>query len=129
MVERLRLDRVETPEFLDTIYALLASSHRRNVLHYLMTHRKPVSVHRLATEVAAIEHDVAPEDVTDDQYDDEFLSLKHTHLPMLDDTGVITWDRDAERIALTPLLDHLSVTVPSSGGIFGVSVTARPETS
>ena len=125
MVEQLNLDKVDSPEFLDTVYSLLADSRRRNVLRYLLTTRQPASIHRVATAVAASEHDVAAEEVTYDQFEDVLLLLKHVHLPMLHDTGVISWNQDNDQISLKPLIDHLSVTVSHPGGPLDVSMSTR----
>lgn len=125
MVEQLNLDKIDSPEFLDTVYSLLADSQRRNVLHYLLTTRKPASIHRLATAVAASDHDVAVEEVTHDQFEDVLLLLKHAHLPMLQDTGLISWNRDNDQISLTPVMGLLSVTVSHPGGQLDVSMSAR----
>lgn len=128
MVEQLRLGQMETPDFLDTIYSLLANSHRRNALQYLLTHPNPVSIDRLSLELAAIEYGVDAEDVTVDHQQAVHLHLKHVHLPVLHDAGVITTDRDAKQVALTPLLDQLTVTVPNLGQLLDSSGTTRPET-
>ncbi|WP_247002313.1 DUF7344 domain-containing protein [Halosolutus gelatinilyticus] len=129
MVEQLRLEQVETPEFVDTIYTLLASSQRRNVLQFLIARRDSVSIHRLAVELAAIDLDVPVEDVTSEQQENAFLSLSHIHLPLLRDTGVISWDQETEQIELTSLLSHLSVTIPESGGLLDVSLSDRSDPS
>ncbi|SEP89486.1 DUF7344 domain-containing protein [Natrinema salaciae] len=127
MVERLRIDQVGTSEFLDTIHALLANSARRNALRYLTTHREPVSVDRLAIELVAVEAGVDAAAVRPEQRRDVGLRLRHVHLPMLHDAGVVDWNRDSDLIALTPLLEHLSVAIPNPGDVLGVSVTVRPE--
>ncbi|WP_436343285.1 DUF7344 domain-containing protein [Natronorubrum sp. FCH18a] len=129
MVEQLRLEQVETPEFLDTFYTVLANATRRNALQYLLTHRDPVTVHRLALELAAVERGVPGEDVTGEQQGELALLLNHIHLPALSDAGIIEWDRTAELVSLTPLLDQLSVTTPDPSGLPGLSVSARSETS
>lgn len=129
MVEQLRLDSVTTPEFLDTFYALLSNADRRNALQYLLAHRDPVSVHRLALELAAIEHEIPGEAVTREQQHETSLLLAHVHLPALSDAGVVEWDRSAELVTLSPLLDHLTITIPAPGGLPGLSMSVRPETS
>lgn len=129
MAERLRLDQAGTPAFLDTVYALLADSHRRHALQYLMSHREPASVLRLATELAAIEDEVPPEDVTHDRRQEVTLLLKHAQLPTLQEVGVIEWNREADLVTLTPILDHVSVSIAEPGSVLDVSVSTRSKTS
>ncbi|MDS0477753.1 hypothetical protein [Natrinema sp. 1APR25-10V2] len=127
MVERLRLEQVETPEFLDAVHALLSDSVRRNALQYLTTQRRPVTVRRLATELAAVKYGVPSTEVLTEHRREVVLHLRHAHLPALHDAGVIDWDRERDRIALTPLLDQLSVTIPGSGGLPELTLSSRPE--
>ncbi|MFC6716948.1 hypothetical protein ACFQGT_16160 [Natrialbaceae archaeon GCM10025810] len=127
MVERLRLERATTPEFLDTLFVLLADSRRRSILQVLVERGRPATVHRLAAELAALEYDVPVADVQSDQQHELFLELAHVHLPLLDDTGMLAWDRETERVALTPLLDQLSVTVPDLRGLFAAAVPGWSE--
>ncbi|SDR34952.1 DUF7344 domain-containing protein [Natronobacterium texcoconense] len=127
MVEQLRLDRVETPEFLDTIYSVLADTQRRYALQYLLAHSEPVSVHQLANELAELESGTTVGSVSTDQRQEIYLRLKHVHLPLLADTGIVEWDRESERITLSSLLDHLSVSIRNPGGILDISVSTRSE--
>ncbi|MDF9746936.1 DUF7344 domain-containing protein [Natrinema salsiterrestre] len=127
MVKRLRLEQVDTSEFLDTIHVLLADSVRRNALRYLTTHREPVSLDRLAIELAAADEECDAAEIRPEQRRDVVLRLRHVDLPMLHDAGVVDWNRDADLITLTPLVEHLSVTAPNSRGLLGVSVSVRPE--
>jgi len=127
MVERLRLEQVDTPEFLDTIHALLADSTRRNALRYLTTHSGPVTVYQLTTELAATDYGIPATDVRPDQRREIDLSLRHAHLPALRDAGLLEWDRDRDLVSLTSLLDHLSVTIPNPHNVLDISVSSRPE--
>ncbi|WP_440769255.1 DUF7344 domain-containing protein [Natronorubrum sp. DTA28] len=129
MVEQLRLEQVETPEFLDTFYTVLSNAIRRNALQYLLTNPRPVLVDRLALELAALEQGVSPEHVTSEQQHDLQMLLTHVHLPALSDAGVVEWDREYGQVTLTPLLDQLSVTDSSLNGLPELSVSARSETS
>ncbi len=127
MVECLRLEQAETPEFLDAVHTLLSDSVRRNALQYLTTQRRPVTVRRLATELAAAKYGVSSTEVLTEHRREVVLHLRHAHLPVLHDAGVVDWDRERDRIALTPLLDQLSVTVPDSGGLPELTLSPRPE--
>lgn len=67
--------------------------------------------------------------VTVDRQNDVELLLTHAHLPLLADTGVIQWDRHAEQVTLTPLLERLSITAPMENGLLEVTLRTRPNTS
>ncbi|GAB3669776.1 DUF7344 domain-containing protein [Halopiger thermotolerans] len=125
MVERLSVDQLESPEFLDTVYVLLADASRRNALRYLLTHRDRVPVVRLAAELAALEHGIPSEDVTADQQYEAVLELQHVHLPMLSDSGVVEWDRDEGEVTFTPLLELLSESLPDPTELFGASASSE----
>ncbi|ADB63054.1 hypothetical protein Htur_4234 (plasmid) [Haloterrigena turkmenica DSM 5511] len=125
MVERLSVDRLESPEFLDTVYVILADASRRNALQYLLTRRDRVPVFRLAAEIAALERGIPSEDVTADQQYEAFLELQHVHLPMLSESGVVEWDRVEENVTVTPILDLLSQALPDPTGILDVSALSE----
>lgn len=129
MVEQLRLEQVGTPEFLDSFYSVLSNAIRRNALQYLLTNQDPVSVDRLALELAAIEHGESAEAVTSEHQHDLRMLLTHVHLPSLTDAGVVTWDREREQVTLTPLLNQLSVTGSTMNGLPELSISPRSETS
>ncbi|SDK25894.1 DUF7344 domain-containing protein [Natronorubrum texcoconense] len=129
MAEQLRLEQIETPEFLDTFYSVLSNAIRRNALQYLLTNPNPVSVDRLALELAAIEHEVPAEAVTSEHQHDIQMLLTHVHLPSLSDAGVVDWDRECEQVTLTPLLNQLSVTGSAMNGLPELSVSPRSEPS
>jgi len=127
MVEQLRLEQVDSPEFLDTLYTLLADATRRNALQYLLAHREPVSIHRLALELAAAEARIDGEDVTSEQQQELTLLLEHIHLPALSESGVIDWDRTDGVVTVTSLLDQLTYLTPDPSGLPGLSASVRCE--
>lgn len=138
MVVRLRPEQAGSSEFLDTFYTILAAEPRRRVLRELLTRRGPITVERLAVGIAGSggatpesDPDVrtASGSPSDRRHEDAALALRHVHLPLLEDAGVLTWDRESGLVALTPVLDRLTVTVPSPDGFLDLSVSPRPETS
>lgn len=99
------------------VYKALTHPHRRTVLRCVAARHSPVSVDRLADEVAAAEDAVTVADVTDERRTDELVALVHLHLPELDKAGLVRWDREAEHVASTPLLAEIAAT-PVSGSLF-----------
>jgi DNA-binding transcriptional ArsR family regulator len=104
------------PESLSRALSLLANARRRQVLSYLACHRS-LSLPTLADEVAEGEADVPLRELDGERVRDVYLSLYHTHVPKLEDAGVVTYDqerdwvtrRDTRRCELVlSLLDSVS---------------------
>lgn len=91
----------------DDIYSMLSNRRRRLVLDYLRETEETVSVRDLSRAVAAMENGIDREELTYKQRKRVYTSLHQTHLPKLDDVGVVVYDRDRGTISLTPLADEL----------------------
>ncbi|UIO99193.1 hypothetical protein Hbl1158_11710 [Halobaculum sp. CBA1158] len=63
----------------------------------------------LAEHVAAWENGVDPAEVDSTQRRRAYVSLHQTHLPRLDDAGVLTYESTREEIELTETGENLSV--------------------
>lgn len=91
----------------DDIYSMLSNRRRRLVLDYLRRTEEDVSVRDLSEEVAALENGVDANEVTYKQRKRVYTSLHQTHLPKLDEVGVVVYDRDRGVISLTSLAAEL----------------------
>ena len=80
----------------------LADSRCRGVLSYLRTERR-CTVRELTEHVAASARD-RPGAPTLPELDRTFTALAVGCLPLLDDAGVIEWDREAGTVAAGPNL-------------------------
>lgn len=87
----------------DEIFEILSNHRRRMVLYYLRQHGNSAAVKELAEEIAAMENEVAVEDVTSEQRKRVYVSLYQTHLPMMADLNVIDYDKEAGAVRLA---DH-----------------------
>ena len=87
----------------DRIFAALANNRRRYALYAIVEHDGPVSVHDLATTVAAWEARRTIPIVDSEQYDSVVLSLQHVHLPALANADLIVYDRAQEQVTLAEL--------------------------
>jgi len=91
-----------------TIYEILANRRRRETIRHLAetTEGGPISLRELSEEIAARETETSPppSDVRESVYN----SLHQTHLPQLDDLGVVTYDRDARAVTLSTRARDLS---------------------
>ena len=117
MPATLQPDTLDSPESLDTLFAVLADAQRRDVLRHLLTVEGPVEERALADALA----EPGAVDVT-------VLGLRHVHIPALEDVGLLEWDRSEHTVSLTPVLEQLSVVVPSVGGILDLSTLSGVST-
>ncbi|ESS07394.1 MAG: hypothetical protein A07HB70_00344 [uncultured archaeon A07HB70] len=103
----------------DELFKLLGNERRRHVVEFLDGRDDPVTLDRLATHVAGLENDCAPEAVTERQHKRVYTSLQQTHLPRLGKAGAVEFDKDRGTVApsdtLTEMTLHLDVV--SAGGV------------
>lgn len=84
----------------DTIFMILRSSRRRLLLHYLERSGGSRSRGELARYVAAAEEGVEMSQVTTTDRKRVYVSLHQTHLPTMDDVGIIDYDKDRGTVEL-----------------------------
>jgi len=97
----------------DEVYDLLSNARRRFVISYLRRRREPVDIMHLSEAVAAWENDVDADALTDQQTKRVYVSLYQTHLPKLDDAGIVEYDRDSGAVALADAVDELDTYLPN----------------
>lgn len=80
------------------IHHILSNPRRRKTLEYLSTTNGTISVRELSEAIAEVEsgEDPPPRDVRKAVY----VSLHQTHLPVLDEEGVVNYDRTGKEITL-----------------------------
>jgi DNA-binding transcriptional ArsR family regulator len=93
----------------DTLFSLLSNPRRRFALQYLNRVDGPVTLRDLAVEAAAWENETDPDNLTDQQRKRVQVSLYQTHIPALEDAGIIEYDRDSGEITLTNRASDLNV--------------------
>jgi Flp pilus assembly protein TadB len=84
----------------DMVFDLLSNSRRRFVLHYLKQADGPVRLSELAAEIAAIENEVAVDELTSQQRKRTYVSLYQTHIPKLQDAGAVSYDAETGMVEL-----------------------------
>jgi len=92
---------------LDTVFDILSNPRRRFVLHYLEQREEPVGLNELAAEIAARENDVPVDELTSQQRKRAYVSLYQTHVPKLEEVGVVTYDSESGEVALTDRADEI----------------------
>lgn len=85
----------------DLVFEILSNTRRRMVLYYLRQYGGSATVQELAEEIAALENDVDVSDLRRQQRKRVYVSLYQTHLPKLEETGIIRYDDDRGEVHLT----------------------------
>ncbi|WP_277555481.1 DUF7344 domain-containing protein [Halobaculum limi] len=95
------LDRTE-------VFELLGNDRRRYTLHHLMR-AKSAEISELAEHVAAWENNIDLKEVDSSQRRRAYVALHQTHLPRLDDAGVLSYESTRDEIELTEIGENLQV--------------------
>ncbi|MHC3439006.1 DUF7344 domain-containing protein [Natrialbaceae archaeon A-gly3] len=102
MSSKVRLDdgsgRTVPFDYEDSAYEVLSNSRRRTVLSVLAD-RGETSTEGLARAVLADERGVPVDAVPESDLEVVMTRLRHSHLPALDDAGVLEYDTETDRVA------------------------------
>jgi DNA-binding transcriptional ArsR family regulator len=91
----------------DELFHILRNQRRRFALHHLKHHDGPVDVGDLATQIAAWENEVTVGEVSSDQRRRVYNALQQTHVPGLEEAGVV--DVDRREVELTDRAEKLDI--------------------
>ncbi|WP_276271500.1 DUF7344 domain-containing protein [Haloarcula litorea] len=91
------------------IFDVLQNERRRYVLQYLRQNGGPVELGDLASHVASMEYDCDSSDVSSAQRKRVYTTLQQTHLPRMDETGIVDYDDEDGVIATTEQTEELTV--------------------
>ncbi|MFP8957280.1 ArsR family transcriptional regulator [Natrialbaceae archaeon A-CW3] len=91
----------------DVIFELLKNRRRREVLTYLLDAEETVTLGELAEQIAAWENDTDVNALSSDQRKRVYVALYQTHLPKMDDAGIVDYDQDRGLITLSDNADLL----------------------
>lgn len=96
------------------VFDILRNERRRLVLEHLEEQDGDVTLGELAEQLAAIENDKPPAQITSQERKRLYVGLYQCHLPRMDDANAIDFDRDrgvVKRSEQTELfIDHLPKT-------------------
>lgn len=87
----------------DEIFTILSNERRREALRYLRVSGGHVPTGELAEHVAAVELGIPVEELDTTARKRVYISLYQVHLPMMDETGAIEFDKDRGAVRLTNL--------------------------
>jgi hypothetical protein len=93
----------------DVIYDQLANRRRRYALHHLKQTGEPVAVRDLAEQVAAWENDTTVDDLGSQERKRVYIALYQSHLPTMDEAGLVTYDDEASTVELADTLADIDV--------------------
>jgi hypothetical protein len=83
----------------DVVFDILSRARRRYVLYTLKT-EGPMELTELAERVAAWENDVDLEDLEKQQRKRVYVSLYQTHVPKLEEAGLVEYDDETSIVSL-----------------------------
>lgn len=91
----------------DVIFDLLKNGRRRDIIEYLIAADRMVTIAELSEHIAARENDIPLEELTSTQRKRVYVALYQTHLPKLDDAGVIDYESNRGTVLLTERVSAL----------------------
>ena len=86
---------------------------RRYALYYLKSEDEPAELGDLAEQIAAWENDTTVEAITAEQRKSVYSALYQTHLPKLEEAGVLNYDRNSNVITFTDDAENLDLYLAS----------------
>ena len=93
----------------DELFTLLSNRRRRYILHTLMREADTVDIGDLSQEIAAWEDGLEYEKVSSRDRKRVYTAIQQTHLPKMDDAGVVEFNRDRGTVKPTPALEDVEI--------------------
>lgn len=95
----------ETEPSTDRLFDVLSHARRRSVLYCLRQYENPMALADLADEVAVRENETVVADVPNEEVTRIYTSLYHSHVPKLENVGLVEYDQDRDTVALVEHAD------------------------
>lgn len=93
----------------NSMYTAVRNSRRRSILTTLIDRASVFSEQELALALTATEQERSVGDISDEEIREIRTDLRHVHLPLLEDSGLVTWEKDEGTITTT---DHAAFDDP-----------------
>lgn len=93
----------------DLVFDVLKNRRRRHALHYLKQKDEPVELSELAEQVAAWENDSTVEGISAAERKRVYTALYQSHLPKLDDAGIVEYNQSRGIVELSEKAEQLDV--------------------
>lgn len=126
-------DAGPTPEISeDEMFDVLSNQRRRYVVHMLKHDSETVELGDMAEQIAAWENDIEVGDVSGVQRKRVYTALQQSHLPKMEEAGVVAFRKEHGYVEPTPALENVDVyldvvrgkEIPWSEYYLGLSATA-----
>lgn len=92
----------------DDVFEVLSSSRRRQILYHLHRRDGHADLRSLARDTATDETDETEETVDSDVVKRFYISLYQTHIPKLEQVGLVRYDSDDKTVTLTDRVDDVA---------------------
>lgn len=96
----------------DEVFDLLSSPRRRYVINYLRRAGEPIQLTELAAEVSSWENETAVHELSDKQQKRVYVSLYQTHIPKLEEFGIVDYNPDEGTVSATDRIDDVGRYLP-----------------
>lgn len=114
------------------LYSVIGDRRRRYTVHYLKQQDSEVSVRDLSEQVAAWENGKSTAELTSKERKRVYISLYQSHLPTLDEEGIVVYDEDRKTVELSPAMAQRTIyleivprgTVPWGYYYLGLGIAA-----
>ncbi|MFC7174176.1 hypothetical protein ACFQL0_14140 [Haloplanus litoreus] len=90
------------------VFDILSNRRRRYAL-YALLRDETATIGSLADQIAAWENGCAVNEVTPTERKRVYTALQQSHLPKLERTGLVSFDRDSGRVTPTDAADELDI--------------------
>lgn len=98
----------------DVAFDLLSNARRRYVIRRLDREPAGIELGELSTELAAWENNIDEDNITPQQRKRTYVSLYQTHIPKLEDAGIVAYDIDTGFVRPTNNLEEVLLYLESS---------------
>jgi|GEM_PF-247350 hypothetical protein len=115
----------------DDLFHVLQCRRRRLVLKYLHEHPgdEPADMSDIAEHIAALEHDTTVDSLRSKQRQRVYIALYQSHLPKMDDAGVINYNQDRGLVEATALADSFDGYLDEEPSLLSTPASeSRPST-
>ncbi|EMA32371.1 hypothetical protein C446_14704 [Halobiforma nitratireducens JCM 10879] len=93
----------------DELFEILSNRRRRHVLHELMREGDAIDIGTLSEEIAASEDGLELHEVSSSDRKRVYTALHQSHLPKMDEAGVIEFNRDRGTVEPTAALEDVEI--------------------
>ncbi|AEH38165.1 DUF7344 domain-containing protein [Halopiger xanaduensis] len=93
----------------DELFEILSNRRRRHILHELMREGDTLDIGTLSQQIAAWEDGLELHEVTSSDRKRVYTALHQSHLPKMDEAGVVDFNQDRGTVSPTPALEDVEI--------------------